>query len=129
MLKFLIPLILTLQFNQKQYCVINAAGRPRCEFPERQNTYFKVQEDKIEEWVDSTYNVTLYIKETSQEVYEGDTVISFTTSIDLKERGDEYVIVHINKSCNELRLFRFYQGAQEIWTFYNIEQKKKLKTE
>ena len=128
MLKFLIPLILTLQFNQKQYCVINAAGRPRCEFPENQITYFKFEEDIIEEWIDSTYNVTLYIKEKTQEVYEGDTVLSFTTSTNLNEKGDEYVIVQVTQSGDKLRLFRFFEGAQEIWTFQNVEEKKKSKS-
>lgn len=118
MLKWIfLGLIGTLNFNQKEYCVKTFHGF-ECDRIEKQKTEFFLSEELLEEHIDGVYNETLFLKEMSQTISEGDSVISFTaTSKPLSDFGEEYFVINISKSGDKLQIFRYYWGLEERWTF------------
>lgn len=113
----LLLLFQTLTFNHKEYCVKTPHGF-ECGRIEKQKTEFFLSEELLEEHINGKYNETLFLKEMTQTISEGDSVISFTaTSKPISEFGEEYFIVNITKTGDKLQIFRYYWGSEERWTF------------
>lgn len=112
-----IGLFQTLTFNQKEYCVRTNSGF-KCDFVEKQKTEFFISEELLEEHIDSNYNETLFLKEMTETVWEGDSVYSFTaTTQPIGNNNQEYFIINISKSEQKLQIFRYYLNSEERWTF------------